>query len=385
MKKVFEYFITPISLLGVGCLEELKNYLKPMSFRKALIVTDKVLVDTGLVDKLYTVLDREGILYIVYKDVSPNPTVNQVDFGLKLMKDNGCDFLISFGGGSPHDCAKAIALLATNGGDIRNYEGINKVKKSSAPLIAINTTAGTGSELTRFCIITDEERQIKMAINDWRVTPVIAVNDAELMIGKPPGLTSTTGMDALTHAIEAYVSVNASPITDCQARKAIDLVFNHLLEAYKDGNNIEAREGMVYAQFLAGIAFNNAGLGYVHAMAHQLGGFYDLPHGLCNAVLLPAVMRFNLPVVAKKYARVARAVGIDTGGLTDEQSAELLIEKIEQLNKELSIPLKLSELRGFNAGDIPQLAENALKDITRLTNPRQGNQEDVEEIYRSIV
>ncbi|RYD04036.1 hypothetical protein N752_16735 [Desulforamulus aquiferis] len=324
-------------------------------------------------------------MYIVYKDVSPNPTVNQVDFGLKLMKDNGCDFLISFGGGSPHDCAKAIALLATNGGDIRDYEGINKVKKSSAPLIAINTTAGTGSELTRFCIITDEERQIKMAINDWRVTPVIAVNDAELMIGKPPGLTSTTGMDALTHAIEAYVSVNASPITDCQARKAIDLVFNHLLEAYKDGNNIEAREGMVYAQFLAGIAFNNAGLGYVHAMAHQLGGFYDLPHGLCNAVLLPAVMRFNLPVVAKKYARVARAVGIDTGGLTDEQSAELLIEKIEQLNKELSIPLKLSELRGFNAGDIPQLAENALKDITRLTNPRQGNQEDVEEIYRSIV
>lgn len=385
MEKVHEYFMTPISILGTGCLERIVTYIKPMMFRKALIVSDKVLVDTGLIDKLLSLLDGEGIFYIIYKDVSPNPTVDQVNYGLKLLRDNGCDFLISFGGGSPHDCAKAIALLATNGGKIADFEGLNKSQKRAAPLIAINTTAGTGSELTRFCVITDEERHVKMTINDWHVTPIIAVSDAELMLGMPPGLTAATGMDALTHAIEAYVSTNASPVSDCKAVKAVELITGNLAIAYRSGSDLKSREAMVFAEYLAGIAFNNANLGYVHALAHQLGGFYNLPHGLCNAILLPAVMKFNLPSAITKYADLARAAGLDTTKLSAEKSAEHFIALVQQLNNELGLPARLSELRGFKAEDIPLLAENALKDVCCLTNPRQGSQEDIEAIYKSIL
>lgn len=385
MNKLHEYFMTPISILGTGCMERIVSYIKPMMFRKALIVSDKVLVDTGLIDKLLCLLDAEGIFYIIYKDVSPNPTVAQVNYGLKLLRDNGCDFLISFGGGSPHDCAKAIALLAANGGEIADYEGLNKSKKRAAPLIAINTTAGTGSELTRFCVITDEERHVKMTINDWHVTPIIAVSDAELMLGMPPGLTAATGMDALTHAVEAYVSTNASPVTDCKAVKAVELIVGNLHTAYVDGSDLKSREAMVYAEYLAGIAFNNASLGYVHALAHQLGGFYNLPHGLCNAILLPAVMEYNLPAALTRYADLACAAGIDAPGLSAEARAKQFIALVKELNKNLGLPARLSELRGFKAEDIPLLAENALKDVCCLTNPRQGTKEDIEAIYRSIL
>jgi len=385
MEKIHEYFMTPISILGTGCMERIVAYIKPMMFRKALIVSDKILVDTGLIDKLLSLLTAEGIFYIIYKDVSPNPTVDQVNYGLKLLRDNGCDFLISFGGGSPHDCAKAIALLATNDGEIANYEGLNQSKKRAAPLIAINTTAGTGSELTRFCVITDEERHVKMTINDWHVTPIIAVSDAELMLGMPPGLTAATGMDALTHAIEAYVSTNASPVTDCKAVKAVELIAGSLCTAYNNGSDLKSREAMVFAEYLAGIAFNNASLGYVHALAHQLGGFYNLPHGLCNAILLPAVMKYNLPAAITKYADLARAAGINTTNQSSEVSANQFIAQVQQLNKELGLPARLSELRGFKPEDIPLLAENALKDVCCQTNPRQGSQQDIEDIYQSIL
>lgn len=385
MTRIHEYFMTPISILGTDCIERITDYIKPMLFRKALIVSDSILVDSGLIDKLLTLLETQGIFYVVYKDVAPNPTVPQVNYGLKLLKDNGCDFLISFGGGSPHDCAKAIALLATNGGEISQYEGMNKSKKPAMPLIAINTTAGTGSQLTRFCVITDPDRHVKMTINDWHVTPVIAVSDAKLMTGMPPGLTAATGMDALTHAVEAYVSTNASPVTDCKAVKAVELIIQNLPTAYRDGSNLQAREGMVYAEYLAGIAFNNASLGYVHALAHQLGGFYNLPHGLCNAILLPAVIEFNLPAALTGYADLARAAGLDTTGLSAEAGARLFIKQVQQLNNDLGLPTKLGQLNGFDPADIAQLAENALKDVCCLTNPRQGTQEDIEAIYRSIL
>jgi alcohol dehydrogenase len=377
--------MTPISILGIECLSQVIHYIKPMKFRKAFIVTDKTLVENRLIDELLTLLDAAEIFYVVYKDVAPNPTVKQVEFGLKLLQDNGCDFLISFGGGSPHDCAKAIALLSTNGGTIQDYEGLNKAKKAAAPLIAINTTAGTGSELTRFCVITDEEKHVKMTINDWHLTPIISVNDAALMTGMPPGLTAATGMDALTHAIEAYVSSNATPVTDCKALKAAELVFRYLPVVHKEGTNLAAREMMVYAEYLAGISFNNAGLGYVHALAHQLGGFYNLPHGLCNALLLPAVMEFNLPVVAGKYADIAGAAGVPTAGLSSEASAKLVIDQIKQLNTKLGLPAKLQDVRGFNSADIPILAEHALKDICSVTNPRQASQAEIEEIYRLLL
>ncbi len=199
------------------------------------------------------------------------------------LKEGKCDFVVSLGGGSPHDCAKGIALCATNGGHIRDYEGVDRSAKPQLPLVAINTTAGTASEMTRFCIITDESRHVKMAIVDRNVTPLMSVNDPALMVAMPKGLTAATGMDALTHAIEAYVSTAATPITDACAIKAIELISANLRLAVRDGADLKARENMAYAQFLAGMAFNNASLGYVHAMAHQLGGFYDLPHGVCNA------------------------------------------------------------------------------------------------------
>ncbi|WP_371381809.1 iron-containing alcohol dehydrogenase [Sporomusa aerivorans] len=377
--------MTPISILGIDCLEQVIRYIKPMKFRKALIVTDKMLVENRLIEGLLSLLNDSGTFYIIYKDVAPNPTVAQVELGLKLYCDNGCDFLISFGGGSPHDCAKAIALLSTNKGKIHDYEGYNKSIKPSAPLIAINTTAGTGSELTRFCVITDEERRTKMTINDWHVTPIIAVNDAALMTGLPAGLTAATGMDALTHGIEAYVSTNATPVTDCKALKAVELILNHLLAVYKDGCNLEAREMMVYAEYLAGISFNNAGLGYVHAMAHQLGGFYNLPHGLCNALLLPAVMEFNLPAAAHKYADIARVTGIAMRDLSAEANARLVISKIIELNRAMGLPTKLTAVKGFEAQDIPVLAEHAIKDICCLTNPRQASVQEIEDIFKSLI
>ena len=355
---------------------------KKMKFRKAFIVSDKFLVDSGLIEKLTTLLQTAGIFYIIYDNVSPNPTVEQVEYGLKLYRDNGCDFLLSFGGGSPHDCAKAIGLLASNGGKIQDYVGLNKAHRTAAPLIAVNTTAGTGSELTRFCVITDTARQQKMTITDWRVTPIIAVNDAELMLAMPPGLTAATGIDALTHAIEAYVSSNASPVTDCKALQAIELVNAYLPTAVTDGQNIKAREMMVYAEYLAGIAFNNASLGYVHALAHQLGGKYNLPHGLANGMLLCAVVSFNIPAAPEKYAAVAAAMGLS---LPDKKAATVEREHLPALKtllRRVNIPIGLQTVKGLQENDIPLLAANALLDVCALTNPRQASAAELETLLR---
>jgi alcohol dehydrogenase len=313
---------------------------------------------------------------VVYDETKPNPTIENVNDGLALLKEHGCDCVISFGGGSPHDCAKGIALLATNGGEIKDYEGVDVSKKPQLPLIAINTTAGTASEMTRFCIITDEARHIKMAIVDKNVTPIISVNDPELMLAKPASLTAATGMDALTHAIEAYVSIAATPVTDASAIKAIEMIQANLREAVANGDNLEARDNMAYAQFMAGMAFNNASLGYVHAIAHQLGGFYDLPHGVCNAVLLPHVQQYNAQVAPARLADVARAMGVDTTGMSDEQAANAGLDAIRQLSKDVSIPAGLEEL-GVKHDDFDVLAENALKDACGFTNPKQATHDEI--------
>lgn len=267
------FFMPSINLIGTGCLQEAASTIQKQGFKKGLIVTDKILNKIGIVKKVSDLLTAKNVQTIIFDETQPNPTIKNVEDGLKILKENNCDFVISLGGGSPHDCAKGIALLATNGGKISDYEGLDKSPKPQLPLISINTTAGTASEITRFCIITDEVSHIKMAIVDKHVTPLISVNDPELMLNKPPALTAATGMDALTHAIEAYVSTNATPITDAVALKAINMIQKNLRSAVNDGQNIEAREQMAYAQFMAGMAFNNASLGYVHAMAHQLGGF----------------------------------------------------------------------------------------------------------------
>lgn len=274
------FYMPSVNVIGAGAVEQAVSNLSQLGFKHALIVTDKPLVELGYAGDLQQKLAQQDIQANIFSDVQANPTTGNVAAGLAMLRQHDCDFVISLGGGSPHDCAKGIALVASNGGDIRDYEGVDRSAKPQLPLVAINTTAGTASEVTRFCIITDEKTHIKMAIVDKNVTPIMSVNDPLLMKNMPKSLTAATGMDALTHAVEAYVSTAANPITDACALKAATLVSQYLVRAVNDGTDMEAREQMAYAQLLAGMAFNNASLGYVHAMAHQLGGFYDLPRGL---------------------------------------------------------------------------------------------------------
>ncbi|MDV5169476.1 L-threonine dehydrogenase [Photobacterium rosenbergii] len=378
------FFIPTVNLMGAGCLTEAADAVKAHGFKKALIVTDKVLSQIGMVKQVADLLAQRDIDSVVFDGTQPNPTIGNVEAGLALLKDGECDFVISLGGGSPHDCAKGIALVASNGGKIADYEGVDLSAKPQLPLVAINTTAGTASEMTRFCIITDEARHIKMAIVDKNTTPLMSVNDPELMLAKPASLTAATGMDALTHAIEAYVSIAATPITDAVAIKAIELIQAHLRTAVKDGQNIEAREQMAYAQFMAGMAFNNASLGYVHAMAHQLGGFYDLPHGVCNAVLLPHVQRYNAQVCPQRLKDVAKAMGVNVEGMTAEQGAEAALEAIQALSQDVGIPAGLQEL-GAKEEDIAVLADNALKDACGFTNPKQASHEEISAIFAAAM
>ena len=373
-----------INLLGAGCMERAAKRVGAMGHRKALIVTDAMLNKVGIVQQVIMALEKYGIATEVYDGVQPNPSKANVNEGLLKLRQQNCDFVISLGGGSPHDCAKAIALLSTNGGSIEDYEGIEKSTKNSLPLVAINTTAGTASEMTRFCIITNEETKVKMAIVDPHVTPAISVNDPELMLGMPTSLTAATGMDALTHAIEAYVSTNVNPMTDAVASKAIKMIIEYLPRAVEDGSDLEARDQMACAQFMAGVAFNNAGLGYVHAMAHQLGGMYGLPHGVCNAVLLPHVMAFNMKARPKRMEDVARYLGTSVGGLSHEESAVKGIKRICKLLTEIGMPTTLTEL-GVKAEDIPAMAANAMKDACALTNPCRGTQADIERIFHNAL
>lgn len=380
----YKFFMPAISLMGADCLKDAGDQVGELRFKKALIVTDKVLGQIGIVKKVTDVLDNKNIEYAIYDETKPNPTVKNVNDGLALLKEKECDFVISLGGGSAHDCAKGIALLATNGGEIKDYEGVDKSKKPQLPMVGINTTAGTGSEMTLFAIITDEERHIKMALVDKHLTPIIAVNDPMLMLAMPKSLTAATGMDALTHAIEAYVSTSATPITDACAEKAIELISNYLVNAVENGQDVEARDMMAYAEYLAGMAFNNASLGYVHAMAHQLGGFYNLPHGVCNAILLPHVQEYNKATSASRLAKIAKIMGGNIEGLTDEQGADLCIDMIKSLSQTIGIPEGLGVL-GVKESDFETLATNALNDACSLTNPRKGNLEEVIAIFKKAM
>ncbi|HHF0511633.1 TPA: L-threonine dehydrogenase [Vibrio antiquarius] len=378
------FFIPTVNLMGAGCLKDAADSIQSQGFKKGLIVTDKILNQIGVVKQVQDLLTERDVATVVYDGTQPNPTITNVNDGLTLLKENECDFVISLGGGSPHDCAKGIALVASNGGKIGDYEGVDQSAKPMLPLVSINTTAGTASEMTRFCIITDEERHIKMAIVDKHTTPLMSVNDPELMLAKPASLTAATGMDALTHAIEAYVSIAATPITDAVAIKAIELIQAHLRTAVKNGENLEAREQMAYAQFMAGMAFNNASLGYVHAMAHQLGGFYDLPHGVCNAILLPHVQRYNAQVCPERLRDVAKAMGVDVEGMSAEQGAAAAIDAIVELAKDVGIPSGIKEL-GAKLEDIPTLADNALKDACGFTNPKQATHEEISKIFEEAM
>ena len=378
------FFIPSVSLFGPGCVKEVGSKAKDLGAKKALIVTDQGLNKAGVPDIIIKHLSEKGIDSYVFAGAEPNPTDKNVHDGVTAYQDNGCDFIISLGGGSSHDCAKGIGLVTAGGGHIRDYEGIDKSKVPMTPLIAINTTAGTASEMTRFCIITNTDTHVKMAIVDWRCTPLIAIDDPRLMTSKPASLTAATGMDALTHAVEAYVSTAANPITDACAEKAIRMIQQWLRQAVANGENIEAREAMSYAQYLAGMAFNNASLGYVHAMAHQLGGFYNLPHGVCNAILLPHVCEFNLISTPERYADIAEFMGIDIKGMTREEAGKAGINAIRELSQSIGIPKGLTEL-GVKQEDLAIMATYAQNDACMLTNPRKANHEQVVAIFAAAM
>ena len=328
--------------------------------------------------------------YAIYDKTIPNPTDNNVAEAFEVYKKEKCDSIVTLGGGSSHDCGKGVGFLAGNGGKIHDYEGVDKSKKPFPPYVAVNTTAGTASEMTRFCIITDTSRKVKMAIVDWRCTPSVAIDDPVLMMGMPPALTAATGMDALTHAVEAYVSTAATPMTDACAEKAMEYINRYLRRAVANGRDKEAREGMCYAQYLAGMAFNNASLGHVHAMAHQLGGFYDLPHGECNAILLPHVCEYNRISSRRRFGRIAQLLGELTQGISSDEASRKAITAINILSKDVGIPDGLIALgkkygKEVRESDIPTMTANAQKDACGLTNPRTMTDAAVAGIYKAAL
>ncbi|KAF1077516.1 iron-containing alcohol dehydrogenase [Methanogenium sp. MK-MG] len=381
---VYTYYNPKVALMGAGCVKEIGNQAREIGGTKALVVCGVSKHGEKLGKEIAALLKDSNVASAVYAGAEPNPTDTSVHNGAEMYARESCDMVVAVGGGSPMDCAKGIGIIATNGGKISDYEGAGHNLKPLPPLITVNTTAGTASEMTSFAVITDTGRHIKMALIDWRLTPDVAINDPELMVSMPPALTAATGMDALTHSVEAFVSTIATPVTDAAALKSIELIAEYLPKAVNDGTNIEAREMMAYAEYLAGIAFNNASLGYVHAMAHQLGGFYNLPHGVCNAILLPHVQAFNKEAVPERFVPIAQAMGVDVSKMSTDEAAGAAIDAIKALAADIGIPSGLAEI-GAKEEDFPVLAENAMKDVCGMTNPREADLDEIIAIYKSAM
>ena len=382
----FQYFVPGRTLFGYGCLAGIGPEIQANRYKKALIVTDLSLVKLGIVKKVTDVLDEYRIGYSLFTEVKPNPDVADVEKGLALVKAEDCDFLISVGGGSAHDCAKAVCIVAANGGSVLDYRGVDKSTRPSLPLVAVNTTAGTASECTRAYVIVNEKTSEKFGIKDRHALPALAVDDHSLMMDLPKGLTAGTGMDALTHAIEAYTSKNGFLLTCSLALEAIRLVFAHLEGAVFRPNE-SSREGMATGQYLAGLAFGNAGCGLVHSMSHQLSAVYGLPHGLCNGILLTEVMRFNCASdkARQQYGEIAEAVlPLECQGKTEEEKAKILIRKVEELSGQVGTRVPLKEI-GVKEEDLDLLASKALLDGSLGNNRVQPSKEQVKRIYAALM
>jgi alcohol dehydrogenase len=383
--QTYGFMIPAYSLMGVGCSSQVGAQAKSLGATNVLLVTDKILNKLGMADKIKAQLVESGLKVTIFDGADANPKDINVVAGLKVYQDNKCDGIVTLGGGSSHDCGKGIGIVAGNGGQIADYNGFGIVPKPMPPLIAINTTAGTGSELSGGCVITNTAAKVKMAIIDVHAVPTVAINDPLLMVGMPPALTAATGMDALTHAVEGYVALFANPLTECLDLQAIRLVNDYLPAAVANGQNLEARDKMAFAEYIAGSTMCNAGLGLVHGMAHQLGGFYNLPHGVCNAILLPVVCDFNLIACTKRFADVAVALGQDITGLDPVEAAKKGIAAIRRLSKSVGIPASLSELGPVKESDFETLAQNALKDTCTLFNPRTATLQEVIGMYKAAM
>ncbi|EGQ26826.1 iron-containing alcohol dehydrogenase [Mammaliicoccus sciuri] len=382
---MYDFFAPTVNFFGNGSVEVVGERCEILGGKKALIVTDKFLkgLENGPVTKVVNSLNKVGINVAYFDGVEPNPKDYNIYDGLKEYQEKECDLIITVGGGSAHDCGKGIGIAATHDGDLyENYAGIEKLQHPLPPIVCVNTTAGTGSEVTRHCVITNVEKKIKYVIVSWRNTPLVSINDPELMIDKPASLTAATGMDALTHAIESYISLGANAVTDSMAIQAIKLISDNLRQAVANGRNMIARDNMTNASLLAGMAFNNAGLGYVHAMAHQLGGLYDIPHGIANAVLLPHVLEYNMISDLEKFANIAEFMGENIEGISKRDAAFKAIEAIKNLSKDVNIPSNLQAL-GVKSSDFELMARLALEDGNAGSNPIQGTEKDIIGIFKA--
>ncbi|PID02513.1 1,3-propanediol dehydrogenase [Sporosarcina sp. P2] len=382
---MYDFFAPTVNFFGNGSVEVVGERCAILGGKKALIVTDKFLkeMDNGPVTKVVNSLNKAGINVAYFDGVEPNPKDYNIHDGLKVFEEENCDLIVTVGGGSAHDCGKGIGIAATHDGDLyEDYAGIEKLQNPLPPIVCVNTTAGTGSEVTRHCVITNAEKKIKYVIVSWRNTPLVSINDPQLMIDKPAGLTAATGMDALTHAVESYISLGANAVTDAMAIQAIKLISDNLRQAVAYGHNITARDNMANASLLAGMAFNNAGLGYVHAMAHQLGGLYDIPHGVANAVLLPHVLEYNMISNLDKFANMAEFMGENIEGISKRDAAFKAIEAIKNLSKDVKIPTNLQEL-GVKSSDFELMSKLALEDGNAGSNPIQGTQDDIIQIFKA--
>lgn len=378
------FILNETSYHGKGAVAAVADEAKGRGFKKALVCSDPDLIKFGVTKKVTDVLDGAGLAYELFSDIKPNPTIQNVQAGVEAFKKSGADYLVAIGGGSSMDTAKAVGIIINNPefADVRSLEGVAPTKKPSVPIIAIPTTAGTAAEVTINYVITDTEKDRKMVCVDPHDIPVVAVVDPDMMSTMPKSLTAATGMDALTHAIEGYITKGAWTLSDMFHLKAIEIISESLRGAVE--NTPEGREGMALGQYVAGMGFSNVGLGIVHSMAHPLGALYDTPHGIANAIILPTVMEYNAPTTGEKYRDIAKAMGVKgIENMSQEEYRKAAVDAVKQLSKDVGIPDNLKDI--VKPEDIPFLAQSAYDDACRPGNPRDTSVEEITELYKKLL
>lgn len=381
---VNRFVLNETSYHGAGAIKEIATEVKGRGFKKAFVCSDPDLIKFGVTKKVTDVLDNADIDYEIYSEIKPNPTIENVQTGVAAFKASGADCIIAIGGGSSMDTAKAIGIIIKNPdfADVRSLEGVAPTTNKCVPIIAVPTTAGTAAEVTINYVITDTEKNRKMVCVDPKDIPIVAVVDPDMMSSMPKGLTAATGMDALTHAIEGYITAGAWELSDMFHLKAIEIISNSLRDAVE--NTPEGREGMALGQYVAGMGFSNVGLGIVHSMAHPLGALYDTPHGVANAIILPTVMEYNAPATGEKYRNIAKAMGVDgVDSMTLDEARKAAVNAVKKLSKDVGIPENLKDI--VKPEDVDFLAQSAYDDACRPGNPRETSVEEIKELYLSLM
>ena len=368
---------------GFGAIKEIVNEIHAHGFKKAFVASDPDLIRFGVTAKVTDLLDADSFPYVVYSDIKPNPTIENVQSGVKALQEAKADYMIAIGGGSSMDTAKAIGIIDKNPefSDVRSLEGVAETKNPCTPILAVPTTAGTAAEVTINYVITDAQKDRKMVCVDPHDLPVVAFVDPDMMASMPKGLTAATGMDALTHAIEGYITAGAWEMSDMFHIKAIEIIARSLRGAVE--NTPEGREGMALGQYIAGMGFSNVGLGIVHSMAHPLGALYDTPHGVANAIILPTVMEYNAPATGTKYKDIAEAMGVDTTGMDQEAYRKAAVDAVKKLSQDVGIPADLKEI--VKVEDLDFLSQSAYDDACRPGNPRETSVAEIKELYQSLL